>query len=96
MFEILLSDTAAAQLDRLRADRTYAVRIKAVEKTLNFLEHPRHPRLQTHEFISLRGPHGEKVFEAYAQQNTPAVYRVFWYYGPHRQQITVIAITAHP
>ncbi len=96
MFEILLSDTVAAQLDRLRADRTYAARVKAVEKTLDFLEHPRHPGLQTHEFTSLRGPHGEKVFEAYAQQNTPAAYRVFWYYGPHRQQITVIAITAHP
>ena len=96
MFEILLSDAAVTQLDRLRADRTYAPRVKAVEKALDLLEQPRHPGLQTHEFTSLRGPHGEKVFEACAQQNTPAAYRIFWYYGPSRRQITVIAITAHP
>ena len=96
MFEILLTHTASAQLELLRLGKNYAVRVKAVEKTLEFLVNPRHPGLQTHEFTSLHGPQGEKVFEAYAQQNTPAAYRVFWYYGPGRKQITVIAITAHP
>ena len=96
MFEVLLSDEAFLQLELLRSDRTYAVRVKSVEKTLGLLANPRHPGLQTHEFTSLRGPQEEKVFEAYAQQNTPAAYRVFWYYGPNRKQITVVAITAHP
>lgn len=36
----------------------------------------RHPSLNTHEFHSLRGPHGEKIFEAYAQQNTPGLSRL--------------------
>jgi len=96
MFKILLSDTASSQLNSLRSDQTYAARVKAIDKTLGFLANPRHPGLQTHEFTSLHGPKGEKIFEAYAQQNTPAAYRIFWYYGPNRQQITVISITAHP
>lgn len=56
----------------------------------------RHPSLQSHEFTSLKGPKGEKVFEAYAQQKTPSAYRVFWYYGSQKEQITIVAITAHP
>ena len=45
---------------------------------------------------SLKGPHKEKVFEAYAEQKTPAAYRIFWYYGPEKNQITTISITPHP
>ncbi len=96
MFEILLSEIASAQLDLLRSDRNYAIRVKAVEKTLRLLTNPKHPGLQSHEFTSLHGPHGVKVFESYAQQNTPAAYRIFWHYGPNRKQITVVSITAHP
>ena len=44
-------------------------------------QNPKHPGLQTHEFVSLKGPKGRKVFEAYAEQATPAAYRIFWYYG---------------
>ena len=96
MFEIFLSETASSQLDILRSDQTYVIRVKAVEKTLRFLTNPKHPGLQSHEFSSLHGSHGEKVFESYAQQNTPAAYRIFWHYGPNRKQITVVSITAHP
>ncbi|MGA3085008.1 MAG: hypothetical protein ABSE95_09445 [Thermodesulfobacteriota bacterium] len=32
----------------------------------------------------------------YAQDNTPAAYRLFWSYGPTKEQITIIAITPHP
>jgi len=72
-------------------------RYKAVTKTLQFLAgNPRHPSLRTHEFTSLKGPLGEKVFEAFAEQSTPAAYRIFWYYGPGENRITVLAITPHP
>ena len=41
-----------------------------------------HEDLKTlHEFKSLKGSRGEKVFEVYAQQKTPGAYRIFWYYG---------------
>lgn len=72
---------------------------KQVHKTLELLaQNPRHPGLQTHEFNSIPNPFNpkEKVFEAYAQNKTPGAYRVFWCYGPHKKQITILAITPHP
>jgi len=72
---------------------------KQVKKCIDLLlENPRHPGLNTHEFKSEPNPYSrdEKVFEAYAQQNTPAAYRVFWCYGPEQGQITIITITSHP
>ncbi|MGE4130411.1 MAG: hypothetical protein AB7F86_02170 [Bdellovibrionales bacterium] len=73
---------------------------KQVDKTLKFLkQNPRHPGLQTHAYDSLVHPWSpgkEKVFEAYAQNNTPGAYRVFWCYGPKAKEITIIAITEHP
>jgi hypothetical protein len=72
---------------------------KQIYKTIQMLEqNPRHPGLNTHEYTSLRHPYDQtqKVFEAYAQQKTPGAYRVFWCYGPHHRQITLIAITPHP
>jgi hypothetical protein len=69
-----------------------------VSKCLGHLAHdPRHPGLHTHEYNSMRSPYpGQKVWEAYVQNNTPGAYRVFWCYGPERSQITIIAITPHP
>jgi hypothetical protein len=72
---------------------------KQVHKTIQLLaSNPKHPGLETHEFHSLSHPYDkrQKVFEAYAQNKTPAAYRVFWCYGPKKQHITLIAITPHP
>jgi len=72
---------------------------KQVKKCVDLLkENPRHPGLNTHEFHFKQQPHtpGDKVFEAYVQQNTPGAYRLFWCYGPEKDQITIIAITPHP
>lgn len=72
---------------------------KQVHKCIqNLLKNPKHPGLATHEYRSLVNPYdrGERVFEAYAQNDTPGAYRVFWCYGPQKQQITIIAITPHP
>jgi hypothetical protein len=97
LFDILLTDEAREQLNSLQVDKGLSKRYKAVKKALQSLSHnPRHPSLRTHEFTSLKGPKGEKVFEAYAEQSTPAAYRVFWYYGPKENQITIITITPHP
>jgi plasmid stabilization system protein ParE len=72
---------------------------KQITKTLGLLgANPRHPSLNTHEYSSLPHPFDpdQKVFEAYAQNNTPGAYRVFWCYGPQKGQITILAITLHP
>ena len=96
-FSIVFSVTAADQLERLEKDRGLAKRLKAVRKAIGRLEsNLRHPGLQSHRFRSLSGPSGEVVYEIYAEQDTPAAYRVFWCYGPEKDQITVIAVTPHP
>jgi hypothetical protein len=72
---------------------------KQVHKTITLLaSNPKHPSLQTHEYYSLPHPYdkNQKVFEAYAQNQTSDAYRVFWCYGPEKKQIRLIAITAHP
>jgi hypothetical protein len=72
---------------------------KQVHKTVNLLRaNPKHPGLQTHEYTSIENPFDkkQKVFEAYAQNKTPGAYRVFWCYGPGKNEITIIAITPHP
>lgn len=96
-FEIVFSSEADRQMDELELNPALKKRCKAVHKALAFLEHnPRHPGLNTHKFDELRGAQGEDVFEAYAENNTPGAYRVFWCYGPGKDVVTVIAITPHP
>ena len=96
-FELLFTDQADADLDSLEADASLAKRLKAVRKALGLLEtNARHPGLNNHKFSSLKGPGDEEVFEAYAENKTPAAWRIFWYYGPNKKQITILAITPHP
>ena len=97
MFDLEWTAEAKETYELLKADASQNKRYKAVKKAIKLLaKNPRHPGLQTHEFTSLTGPNGEKVFEAYAEQKTPAAYRVFWYYGPSKGVITILAITSHP
>jgi hypothetical protein len=97
LFELILTDKARETYNLLKANSSGKARYNAVKKTLLYLaQNPRHNSLQTHLFSSLKGPNGEKVFEAYAQQKTPAAYRVFWYYGSARGTIVISAITPHP
>lgn len=95
--ELVFTPRADQDLINLEEDPSKIKILKAVRKALGLMEtNLRHPSLNTHEFKSLQGPKGQKVFEAYAQQKTSGAYRIFWYYGPEEDQITVIAITPHP
>jgi hypothetical protein len=88
---------ADADLASLEKNGVLAKRLKAVRKALGHLErNPRHQGLHTHGYDSLAGANGEKVFEAYAENDTPAAYRIFWHYGPGKDVITILAITPHP
>jgi len=96
-FLLEFTDTAIEDLKELKRNASLKKRYKAVKKALGYLrQNPKHPSLQTHPYTSLEGPNQEKVFEAYAEQNTPAAYRIFFYYGPVRGSITIVAITSHP
>lgn len=97
MFSLLFTPLASDDLDQLVTNPSCIKRLKAVRKSLGYLEkNPKHPSLRTHKYNALKGPSGEDVFEAYAENNTPVAYRIFWYYGPHEKQITILAITPHP
>jgi hypothetical protein len=96
-YQLLFTEQANKDLDFIEQNPNLKKRLKAVRKTLGYLEtNPRHPGLHTHKFSSLTGPNQEEIFEAYAENNTPAAYRIFWYYGPYQKDITIVAITAHP
>jgi len=96
-FTLKFTQEADRNLSTLENDKGLAKRLKSVQKALGYLElNPRHPSLNTHKFSSLVSPNGEDVFEAYAENNTPAAYRIFWHYGPNKNEITIIAITPHP
>ena len=102
--KIKFTPTADAQYAALEKVPSNAALFEQVRKAIGFLEvDPYHPGLHTHEFTSLAGVNGEKVFEAYAQNNTPGAYRIFSHYGPDEIQgkkrtpvITLFAITRHP
>jgi len=103
--KLRFTSTANEQLTIIENDPALRGVLKQVRKTLGYLEtNLRHHSLQTHEFESLTRRYGKKIFEAYAQQDTPAAYRVFWYYGPDEVDrngeripiITIVAITPHP
>ncbi|NJM38389.1 MAG: hypothetical protein HC845_11325 [Akkermansiaceae bacterium] len=96
-FFLKFTPQAEADLKSLEKDKRILKRLKAVRKALGYLEtNPQHPGLNTHKYTSLSGPGGEEIFEAYAESKIPAAYRIFWFYGPDKKEITIITITPHP
>jgi hypothetical protein len=96
-FALIFTEEASKTFDELESNKSAQKVFKAVRKSLGYLEsNPRHPALNTHKFSSLSGPNDEEIFEAYAQNKTPGAYRIFWYYGPDKKEITILAITPHP
>jgi len=102
--QLVFTDEAAAALNGLRKNPAKMGLYKQTLRTLGLLETDlRHPSLNTHVYDSLRGPGGEKIFEAYVQNNTPGAYRVFFFYGPDELNkgkripvLTIFAIVSHP
>jgi hypothetical protein len=98
------TNEADAQLRELRENPARTGIYKQVLKTLGLLElNTRHPSLNTHEYQSFTGANGERIWEAYAQNETPGAYRVFFHYGPDEGTarrrtaiLTIVSITPHP
>ena len=106
MFRVLRFSTEAKdRLAELGLSPSMIGTLKQVNKALGRLQmDTAHPSLNTHEFTSL-STKDRKMFEAYAQNNTPGAYRIFWYYGPDERDpktkknipvITVFTIIPHP
>lgn len=70
---------------------------KKLHKVLSYLStNPRHNSLQSHDIKPLSRRYGMKEWESYLENNTPSAGRIFWVYGPEKNQITVIGIEPHP
>lgn len=96
-FKLLFTIQANKDLEELENNKGLEKCLKAVRKSLAYLQsNPRHPSLNTHKYHFIKGDKGEEIFEAYAENNTPAAYRIFWHYGPNKDNITILAITMHP
>jgi len=97
MFTLNYSDLAKENLKDLKKEAHLEKRFKAVTNPLKKLaDNPKHPSLQTHPLESIYGPNGEKVFEAYAENNAPSAYRILFYYGRVRGEIDILMIIPHP
>lgn len=74
------------------AERSIA---KKLARAVQHLQtNPFHPGLQSHEIAALTARYGQKVFESYLENNTPAAGRIFWVYRP--RYITLIGLEPHP
>ncbi len=79
-FKLMFTEQADSDLTFLEENAHLKKRLKAIQKALGYLEtNPRHPSLNTHKYYSLKGNNGEEIFEAYAENNTSAAYRIFWH-----------------
>ncbi len=96
-FNIVFTPKVREEMHELKEDNSMSGHLKEIHQALDFLSHnPRHPSLHTHKYDEIEGENGEEVFEAYAENDTPGAYRIFWHYGPGRAVITVIDIIHHP
>jgi hypothetical protein len=57
---------------------------------------PRHPGLNSHEIGALSRRYGMKVWQSYLENKTSGAGRIYWVYGPEKEEITVIGIEPHP
>lgn len=57
---------------------------------------PRHPGLRSHEIDDLSRKFGVKVWQSYLENRKSGALRMFWAYGPQRQDITILAVERHP
>ena len=105
-YELRYTSSAKRQFTELHK-KDAAKHSKVVMCLRKLSEDPKHPGLHSHKYYSMKGPNGEEVWESYVENKVPAVWRVFWCYGPDEKTgakqdgvvikvITIVAITPHP
>ncbi len=93
-YKLVFTSEAKEQLEALKIDEK---KLKRVQKCHGFIEtNPKHPSLSSHKYSVLKTEDQRDLWESYVENRTPAAWRVFWFYGPHSDVITIVAITPHP
>jgi hypothetical protein len=57
---------------------------------------PKHPGLHSHEIESLSRRYGLRVWQSYLENKTSGAGRIYWIYGPEKNEITIIGLEPHP
>ena len=57
---------------------------------------PFYPSLMTHEIPPLSKRYGIRVWQSYLENKRSGARRMYWVYGPGKQEITVIGLEPHP
>ena len=58
-------------------------------------EDPMYPSLRSHEIEDLSRRYGMKVWQSYLENKKSGARRMYWVYGPDRQEITIIGLEPH-
>ena len=96
-FSLRFTAEAAEALTALEQHPSLAKRLTKVRRALGHLQRdPKHPSLNSHKYVSMKGVSGEDVWDSYVENKTPRAWRIFWHYGPGDSEITVVSITPHP
>ena len=66
---------------------------KAMAKLMN---DPFYPSLETYEIPPLTKRYGLKVWQSYLENNKSKARRMYWIYGPAKNEITIIGLEPHP
>ena len=59
-------------------------------------EDPNYPSLNTHEIPQLTKRYKIKVWQSYLENKTSKAMRMYWVYGPNKNDITIIGLEPHP
>lgn len=57
---------------------------------------PRYPGLKSHTNSALTERFGKTIWQSYLENKRSKARRMFWAYGPDRQEITIVALDPHP
>ena len=57
---------------------------------------PMYPGLNSHEIPQLTKRVGKKVWQSYLENRKSGAMRMYWVYGPQKQEITIIGLASHP
>ncbi len=96
-YRLILTDTARAQIKAVSENPAQAGLEFQLKAAIAKLVHdPKFKGLNSHKYDSLNDRYGKEVWESYVQNNTPGAWRIFWFYGPGKDEVTLVLATPHP
>ena len=57
---------------------------------------PMYPSLHSHEIEELSRRYGIRVWQSYLENKKSKAMRMYWIYGPDKEDITIIGLEPHP